>query len=434
MGIFGIIGLFVIASFLAGSFSAKASTSQSPLPISFGGTGAKTQNQALTNLGINSTIDKNSTNETFPNSKAIYDYVKEVLNTKISMDNTSFSNSLTNWVGGDLIIKKKNLNSTAASNKIKVGGVSCITTGQGYTSNSAANDGYTQIGCVLPKLSEGTHNIEISTNGGTNYSTYGQVIYQQTPNLAGCDTTSMQTFGSNGTVCKAAMKQGQVIVLNDTRNNQKYRVKKMPDGNVWMIDNLKLGSTTSSTALTPANTNISSNYTLPAISAANRNADPSSQSYCASSGLLWTEAPGTLSGCGYIYNWNIAMAGTSSDSAYSISAKGWGLARNSSGSISHLGLTTALKKAASDSLGYRNPVYSATEIKNFSGTNSPWQGVRSGAWQSKGNQWTEVGGIGNYWSSTNFYNLWYDKSIFRYNDNAASSGDDVYSRSVRSVL
>jgi hypothetical protein len=244
----------------------------------------------------------------------------------------------------------------------------------------------------------------------------------------------MQTFGTNGAACKAAMQQGQVVVLNDTRNNQKYRVKKMPNGNVWMIDNLKLGSTTSSTALTPADTNISSNYTLPAINAANRNADPSSQSYCTSSGLLWTEAPGTLSGCGFIYNWKIAMAGTSSDSAYSISAKGWGLARNSSGLITHLGLTTALKTAASNSAGYRNPVYSTTEIKNFSGINSPWQGVRAGAWQSSTQTWTGVGTIGNHWSSTTFYNLWYNNTVFEYDDNASSADDDVFSRSIRSVL
>ncbi|MDR3152377.1 MAG: IPT/TIG domain-containing protein, partial [Bifidobacteriaceae bacterium] len=298
IGVLGAICLFAITSFLTGSLLATGSTSQNPLPISFGGTGAKTQTLALTNLGINNIIDENSTNLTFPNAKAVYDYIKKALSQYISMDNINFALSLTNWSGGDLIIKKKNLNSVAANNKIKVGGVNCITTGQGYTSNSAANDNVPQIGCVLPKLSEGAHNVEISTNGGTNYSTYGQIVYQRTPSLTGCDTTSMQTFGAGATACKAAMKQGQVIVLNDTRNNQKYRIKKMPDGNVWMIDNLKLGSTTSSTALTPANTNISSNYTLSAINAANRNADPSSQSYCTSSGLLWTEAPGTLSGCG----------------------------------------------------------------------------------------------------------------------------------------
>ncbi|MDR3152548.1 MAG: hypothetical protein LBT85_03730, partial [Bifidobacteriaceae bacterium] len=42
--------------------------------ISFGGTGGKTQSAALTNLGINNTLDENSSNKTFPSAKAVCDY------------------------------------------------------------------------------------------------------------------------------------------------------------------------------------------------------------------------------------------------------------------------------------------------------------------------------------------------------------------------
>jgi hypothetical protein len=80
IGFSGIIFLFSINLFLGGAIFAKASSSQSPLPISFGGTGAKTQTQALTNLGINNIINENSTNSTFPSAKAIRDF----MNTKIT--------------------------------------------------------------------------------------------------------------------------------------------------------------------------------------------------------------------------------------------------------------------------------------------------------------------------------------------------------------
>jgi uncharacterized protein (TIGR02145 family) len=315
------------------------------------------------------------------------------------MDNVNFSSSITSWTGGDLIYKGSDLSSIASNNKIKVGDKACTTSGQGYTSNSAADDGIPQVGCVLPDLAVGTHAVTISTDGGASYTiNAGKVIYTQTPTLSGCDTTSMQTFGANATACKASMQQGQVIVLNDTRGNsdspngQKYRVKKMPDGYVWMIDNLKLGSTTNTTVLTPVDTNITSNFTLSKIDNSTANSDPTSTTYCSSSGLVNTHNPGNTTGCGYLYDWYTAMAGTGNLSGYSISPKGWSLpdcaGGNSDSNIcrtsekSFLTLSNKMLTAAADSNDNRNPVYSTTDYKNFNegGTNypSPWLGVYAG--------------------------------------------------------
>ncbi|MDR3152321.1 MAG: hypothetical protein LBT85_02530 [Bifidobacteriaceae bacterium] len=382
IGILGTIFLFCITFFLNSSLSANAS-SQSVLSISKGGTNANNIANAQKNLGAVETINGNVSDDKFLTSKAVYDYIDKVLNAKISMDNINFSENLTNWAGGDLIIKSGLLNKDGAQNKIKVGDTDCSTTGQGYTNNSAADDGISQVGCILPSLAAGTYNVAVSANNGQSYSiSAGSIIYAEKPNLSSCDTTSMQTFGADAAVCKAAMQQGQVIVLNDTRNNQKYRVKKMPDGNVWMIDNLKLGSTTSTTTLTPADTNIASNYTLPAMDGTNNNLDPTSSStYCSASGNTWKDAPGSFTGCGYMYQYDTGKAETEIGGQYSISAKGWSLVKAlGNDTKTNQKVFLAAIDAAQDTPGKRNPVYGLTNWNNFKNDpNSVFQAVKSGA-------------------------------------------------------
>jgi uncharacterized protein (TIGR02145 family) len=68
---------------------------------------------------------------------------------------------------------------------------------------------------------------------------------------------TMQNFASSD--C-AAMQTYTTLELTDTRgNNQHYRVRKMPDGKCWMIDNLKLGGTGSDILLTSADSDLSYN-------------------------------------------------------------------------------------------------------------------------------------------------------------------------------
>ena len=53
--------------------------------------------------------------------------------------------------------------------------------------------------------------------------------------------------------------------LKDSRDNEEYTVKKLADGKCWITENLRLGGS-STIDLTPDDTNIASNWTLPASS------------------------------------------------------------------------------------------------------------------------------------------------------------------------
>ena len=72
------------------------------------------------------------------------------------------------------------------------------------------------------------------------------------------DATTMQEVGS----CPSTLTTGMVYELTDSRDNQKYLVARLKDGNCWMLQNLKLGRSTSTLTLTPANSDVGSNYTL----------------------------------------------------------------------------------------------------------------------------------------------------------------------------
>ena len=89
--------------------------------------------------------------------------------------------------------------------------------------------------------------------------------------------TTMQ--GLTGAHCSSAnydpfnngINSNNTVVLTDTRNGQDYMVRKLADDRCWMINNLKLGSTTGATTLTPADTNITSSFNL--IRVGNYNTD-----------------------------------------------------------------------------------------------------------------------------------------------------------------
>jgi len=58
------------------------------------------------------------------------------------------------------------------------------------------------------------------------------------------------------------------ITAVDSRDNSEYVVQRLNDGKCWMMENLRLGSTGTMT-LTPEDTNITANWTLPASGTAN---------------------------------------------------------------------------------------------------------------------------------------------------------------------
>ncbi len=113
---------------------------------------------------------------------------------------------------------------------------------------------------------------------------------------------TMQAFETKD--CKR-MQRGQVVVLEDTRDNKKYRVKKMPDDKCWMIDNLRYAHSswqqpgngqwmTNNGQFSPQN---DSNWS------AWRYKNPGNSTNGCSAG--------SSAGCyGYLYNWYTATGGT----------------------------------------------------------------------------------------------------------------------------
>lgn len=122
----------------------------------------------------------------------------------------------------------------------------------------------------------------------------------------------MQTFSSAHCSALATFTGSNseaVIQLTDSRGGtpQTYEVAKLADDNCWMLNNLKLGSTSGAITLTPADSNVASTFTLPQVTTSGA-ADPDNP-------RAYGPVPGdTGSGAtnyGYLYNWSAATAGES---------------------------------------------------------------------------------------------------------------------------
>ena len=148
--------------------------------------------------------------------------------------------------------------------------------------------------------------------------------------IAAGSSTAMQSISSkaNGG-CPSSLTTGQVYQLKDSRDNNVYYVARLADGNCWMLDNLRLGST-STIALTSANTNSNGNFTLPASISSGFNSYTAAQINVASKDTVASTKYGSGSGkIGVYYNYCAASAGTicsssnSSNASYDICPKGW---------------------------------------------------------------------------------------------------------------
>ena len=101
--------------------------------------------------------------------------------------------------------------------------------------------------------------------------------------------------------------------LTDTRDNNTYTISKLADGRCWMTQNLRIAGKT----LTPADSDVTTNYTIPASSISGFNSYDTSNAYVDSDGGFYT--------------WYTATAGTgtysmsSGNTTVSICPKGWRL-------------------------------------------------------------------------------------------------------------
>ncbi len=103
--------------------------------------------------------------------------------------------------------------------------------------------------------------------------------------------------------------------LSDVRDNNTYTVRKLADGNCWMSENLRLNG---GTTITPANSDVSSNFTLATAQT--------------SGATVWSGDTNHVYSTGdfRLYSWYTATAGSgagmsSGDAPNSICPKGWGL-------------------------------------------------------------------------------------------------------------
>ncbi|MBQ3270978.1 hypothetical protein IJH10_00005, partial [Candidatus Saccharibacteria bacterium] len=217
-------------------------------------------------------------------------------------------------------------------------------------------------------------------NGGTS-----RTITENTTYYAVCPfngITQMQQMSAS--ICTNAAVNDSTI-LTDTRDTKTYTVKKLADGNCWMTQNLRL---TGSRTLTPADSNVSSDWTLPASTEAYDNTTGAT-AWCNTSREECYNRANVLdtgnTSYGAYYSWAAATAGTgtysitSGNVSSSICPKGWRLPTGgSSGEFKTL---------------YDN--YNSYDLMtNSSGPAFVLSGFRNGG--STGSQ----GSLGNYWSST----------------------------------
>ena len=186
-------------------------------------------------------------------------------------------------------------------------------------------------------------------------------------------TTQLDTDGSHS----GDQNYVPTKTLTDIRDNNTYTVSKLADGRCWMTQNLRIVGKT----LTPADSDVTTNYTIPASSLSGFNAYDTSNAYVDSDGGF--------------YNWYTATAGTgtqsmsSGNTTVSICPKGW---RLPTGRDSNSEFQTLYNNYNSSSALRSNPV-NFTLSGGVNSSSHYGQGSNSYYWSSK------VG------SSTNAYYL-----------------------------
>jgi uncharacterized protein (TIGR02145 family) len=232
-------------------------------------------------------------------------------------------------------------------------------------------------------------------------------------NEADCNAMTQGAYGN-----PAPANQGQVVYLTDERNNQTYKVKKMQDGKCWIIDNLKYrgesgpGATDGDIELNNAGVNSVNGSNIPESDEnwnVKRYNDPAigyipdeANRHCKIDDAMMP-ALGTLTGCGYLYNWYAATNGTGK---YSDSTQN----ENVSGSICPADNTRFKlpKSGTADSYTLNDfailngkmydggSAFSGNRYQNWLRSGA-WQGLYSGHW---GGTLTNQGSSGVWWSTT----------------------------------
>ena len=189
------------------------------------------------------------------------------------------------------------------------------------------------------------------------------------------------------------------VILRDTRDGNRYTVRKLADGKCWMTENLKISGKT----LTPADSNVLANYNLPASS---------TDGWCATNDSTCINTANVLNASdqasggdpthpeyGTFYSWDAATAGTgtystaSGDTSSSICPKGWRLPTgNNAGDLQGLYSKYSSASAMLSTGGTIGPQFVLSGGRNGSSTYN--QGSRAGYWSSTAYSNSHVYGLG----------------------------------------
>jgi len=234
------------------------------------------------------------------------------------------------------------------------------------------------------------------------YSYPEPIVYMQDLTPAICSTLSPWD-GSDG----------EILVLKDQRDEQEYNIAKLSDGNCWMLNNLKLGSTAGTMTLTPTDTNITSDWDLPQVTAGVLSYDVP---------YVFGPVPGDNSDIdsanfyGYLYNWCSATAGGTASGGSDTCTAAPIMPANATGDICPInwrlpqgGLSDAPGNEFANLIATASGYPSNTDT-GFIGAfdNSPtfaaniqpagaFRGNYAGGW---GSGFTSQGTIGNWWSNS----------------------------------
>jgi uncharacterized protein (TIGR02145 family) len=268
-----------------------------------------------------------------------------------------------------------------------------------------------------------------SVVGGQEVTIAGDFI----PAPATMQQMSVEYCANGMSTYPAANNKPDTITLTDIRNEQEYRIRKLADGKCWMVDNLKLGSTTESTKLTAEDTNITADFDLPMLYTG------SSSGYRSPDVPYTFVVPGTeATNYGYLYNWSAATAGettssiSSGNAANSICPAGWRLP-TSDGTWDSSGAGSEFAALNIAMLGDPNLTTASnyTDAAHQAGWLSDWDGVYSGQWATG---FSDQDYTGSYWSSTVSYNLAHYLSFDSSNVYTTGSGSRHYGYAVRCVM
>lgn len=203
----------------------------------------------------------------------------------------------------------------------------------------------------------------------------------------------------------AATNVGEVFNLVDNRGATKYSylVGKLADGRCWMLQNLALPG---GTVLTPADSNVTSNYTLPASNNSGWTSDTAQYMWNGThidntDDTAVTTAGTATNNTGAYYSFLVATAntgtGSSGDAGSSICPKGWRLPKGNNGEFQTLYTAYSSNQSQLQTALHR----AATGGCNSSNCPNQHSGAYSAYWSSTINSGTSGYYLGLYADSIN---------------------------------